>query len=242
MADYIVNVSVLKNHNMAGVTLCLKNHYGTCNSPGGLHGGDCDPYIPALNSLGPIRNKQCVNVCDALLGIYAGGPSGSPQFAANTLIISQDIVAADYWGREILEDNGCTTISDAHHIETAAGAPYYLGTNDPGQMDVQHIVEPSGIDSPVRNGVILKQNQPNPFSDRTSIGFHLPGRAVVTLAVFNPEGRRVRGLADRTVASGWHHLEWDGKTDAGRTAAPGVYYCRLRTAGFDKSVIMQKVR
>jgi uncharacterized protein (DUF362 family) len=242
LSDYIVNVSVLKNHSTAGVTLCMKNHYGTCNSPGGLHGGDCDPYIPALNSLGPINDKQCVNICDALLGIYAGGPGGSPQFAANTLIISQDIVAADYWGREILADNGCTTISDAHHIDTAAGDPYYLGTNDPGQMDVQHIVEPSGIDSPVQTDVILKQNQPNPFNDRTSIGFHLPGRAAVTLTVFNPEGRRVRGLADRTVASGWHHLEWDGKTDAGRIAAPGVYYCRLRTADFDKSVIMQKVR
>jgi uncharacterized protein (DUF362 family) len=243
MADYIVNASVLKNHNMAGVTLSMKNHYGTCNSPGSLHGGDCDPYIPELNSLGPIRDKQRVNICDALLGIYTGGPSGSPQFAANTLIISQDTVATDYWGREILEDNGCTTISDAHHIETAAGAPYNLGTNDPGQMDVQHIVEPSGIDDPAaRNGFALKQNEPNPFHDRTSIRFHVPGRAAVTLAVFNPEGRRIRQLADRTVASGWHRLDWDGRTDAGGAAAPGVYYCRLRTGDFDKSVIMQKIR
>jgi uncharacterized protein (DUF362 family) len=242
LSDYIVNASVLKNHNMAGVTMCLKNHYGTCNSPGSLHGGDCDPYIPALNALAPIRDKQCVNICDALLGIYTGGPSGSPQFAANTLIISQDIVAADYWGREILEDNGCTTIPDAHHIDTAAGAPYNLGTNDPGQMDVEHIVDPSGIDSPTRTGFILQQNQPNPFSDRTSIGFHVPGAAAVTLTVFNPEGRRVRKLADRTMASGWHRLEWDGKTDAGKIAAAGVYYCQLRTANFQKAVIMQKVK
>ncbi|MFC1800347.1 DUF362 domain-containing protein, partial [Candidatus Eisenbacteria bacterium] len=55
LADYMVNISVLKNHNMAGVTLCLKNHYGTCNSPGSLHGGYCNPYIPALNALTPIR-------------------------------------------------------------------------------------------------------------------------------------------------------------------------------------------
>lgn len=242
LSDYIVNASVLKNHNTAGVTMCLKNHYGTCNSPGSLHGGDCDPYIPALNALAPIRDKQCVNICDALLGIYTGGPSGSPQFAANTLIISQDIVAADYWGREILEDNGCTTIPDAHHIDTAAGAPYNLGTNDPGQMDVEHIVDPSGTDSPTRTGFILQQNQPNPFSDRTSVGFHVPGAAAVTLTVFNPEGRRVRKLADRTMASGWHRLEWDGKTDAGKIAAAGVYYCQLRTADFQKAVIMQKVK
>jgi len=242
-SDYIVNASVLKNHGTAGVTLSMKNHYGTCSSPGNLHGGDCDPYIPALNSLAPIRGKQCVSICDALLGIYTGGPSGSPQFAANTLIISQDTVAMDYWGREILEDNGCTTISRAHHIDTAAGDPYNLGTNDPGQMEVEHIVEPSGIDGPTQtSGYILKQNQPNPFTGRTSIRFHVPERAAITLTVFNPEGRRVRELADRTITPGWHRLEWDGRTDGGRPAAQGVYYCRLRTNGFDKSVIMQKLR
>jgi hypothetical protein len=242
MADYLINASVLKNHGMAGVTLCLKNHYGTCNNPGGLHGGDCDPYIPALNALAPINDIQSINICDALLGIYSGGPSGSPQFAANTLIISQDIVAADYWGREILEDNGCTTIATAHHVDTAAGAPHNLGTNDPGQMDVEHIVDTSGTDSPAYAGFALQQNQPNPFADRTSIGFHVPGAGAVTLTVFDPEGRRVRRLVDRTVGAGWHRMEWDGRTDAGRKAAAGVYYCQIRAAGFEKAVIMQKLR
>jgi uncharacterized protein (DUF362 family) len=242
-ADYLINASVLKNHGTAGVTLCLKNHYGTCDNPGGLHGGDCDPYIPALNALTAISSKQCVNICDALLGIYTGGPGGSPQFAANTFIISEDIVAADYWGREILEDNGCGTIGKAHHIDTAAGSPYNLGTNDPTQIDVEHIVGASGIDSPVSgNGFVLRQNQPNPFSERTSIGFHVPQAAAVTLTVYSPEGRRVRKLADGSVSPGWHHLDWDGKNDSGRSAAAGVYYCQLRTDGFEKAVIMQKLR
>jgi uncharacterized protein (DUF362 family) len=240
MADYIVNVSVLKNHSTAGVTLCMKNHYGTCNSPGSIHGGDCDPYIPALNALGAIRDKQSINICDALLGVYTGGPGGSPQFAANTFILSKDIVAADYWGREILADNGCTTISDAHHIDTAAGNPYYLGTNDPGQMDVEHIVNTSGIEpSAGGNGVILKQNSPNPFRDRTSVEFYTPRPASVTLTVFNPEGRRVRLITEREVTSGWHRAEWDGKADSGRRVAAGVYYCQLKMADSEKAVIMQ---
>jgi uncharacterized protein (DUF362 family) len=244
MSDYIVNVSVLKNHSTAGVTLCMKNHYGTCNNPGGLHGNQCDPYIPALNALDPpIRNKQCIYICDALLGIYSGGPGGSPQFAANTLIMSRDIVAADYWGREILDDNGCSTISLAHHIDTAAGHPYYLGTNDPAQMDVEHIIDASGIDSPVHNnGVILEQNRPNPFMDRTSIGFHIPRPGTVTLTVFNPEGRQVRKLVDRSLSVGWHRLEWDGRTDAGQPASAGVYYCQLKTSTFEKAMIMQMLR
>ena len=85
-------------------------------------------------------------------------------------------------------------------------------------------------------------NQPNSFTDRTSIRFHVRERAAITLTAFNPEGRRVRELADCTIAPGWHRLEWDGKTDGGRPAAQGVYYCRPRTNGLDKSVIMQKLR
>ena len=59
-ADFLINLAVLKNHGDGGVTLCMKNHYGTCNSPGNLHGGNCDPYIPALNDVTPIRSKQKV--------------------------------------------------------------------------------------------------------------------------------------------------------------------------------------
>ena len=243
MADYMVNLSVLKNHSMAGVTLCLKNHYGTCNSPGSLHGNDCDPYIPSLNALAPIRDKQKVHICDALLGIYSGGPGGSPQFAANALIMSQDIVAVDYQGREILAANGCTTLGDSHHIETAAGAPYNLGTNDPDQMDVVTITEPAGAgDGAGLSSIMLQQNHPNPFSADTRIRFYLPGPEPVSMTVYDVSGRRVRRLIDNTVDAGWHEVPWAGDTDGGRMAASGVYFCQLETRGYKKAVIMQLVK
>ncbi len=145
-ADYLINISVLKNHTNPGVTLCLKNHYGTNNSPGLMHGNNCDPYIPALNTVPPIADKQCLCICDALLGIATGGAGGYPQFAANTIIVSKDIVAVDYWGREILDANGCNTIAYAHHIDTAASVPYNLGTNDPAQMDVVNVLNPTAVE------------------------------------------------------------------------------------------------
>ena len=148
MADYIINIPVLKNHGgVAGVSLSLKNHYGTCDGPGRLHGNNGDPYIPALNSLAPIKGKQCVNVCDALVGVRSGGPGGYPQFRANKIILSQDMVATDYWGREILKDKGCTTLAKATHIDTAARI-YRLGTNDPAQMDVVRLTNPTAQTNP----------------------------------------------------------------------------------------------
>jgi uncharacterized protein (DUF362 family) len=247
MADYLVNISVLKNHGTAGVTLCLKNHYGTCNGPGSLHGNDCDPYIPALNALSPIKGKQCINICDALLGVYSGGPGGSPQFAANTIIMSQDIVAADYWGREILADNGCSTIGSAHHIDTAAQSPYSLGTNDPGQMDVVNIANPAGVDpsdttGAQQDGFVLRQNNPNPFASQTRIRFYAPKPEHVTLTVFDTQGRRVRRLLDQTVRPGWHETPWEGRNDNGRRVAGGIYLCRLRSNGTEKAIMMQALR
>jgi hypothetical protein len=45
-------------------------------------------------------------------------------------------------------------------------------------------------------------------------------------AVFDRGGRRVRTLADGE-ASGWSTVRWDGRTDEGAPACPGVYTLRL---------------
>jgi len=246
MGTHLINLSCLKNHGQSGVTHCLKNHYGTCNNPGGLHDNDCDPYIPALNALAPIRDKQFVNICDALFGIYSGGPSGNPQFAANTLVLSRDIVACDYCCREILADHGCTTLEQAHHIETAA-ATYGLGTCDPGQMDVVTIQNPSGIEAPDRlpggsANLVVEQNRPNPFGTGTEIRFYLASPGKAELDVLDVEGRSVRSLGAAALTTGWHQVPWDGRTDSGQPAAAGVYFFRVRAGGSQRAVAMRLVR
>jgi hypothetical protein len=242
-SDYLVNLSCLKNHGIAGVTLCLKNHFGTCSAPDQLHPNDCDPYAAALNSSSPIRDRQCVNIIDALFGIYTGGPTGSPQFAANSLIIGQDIVAVDYVGREMLADNGCTTTAMAHHIDAAAESPYNLGTSDPAQMDVVSISNAAGVGGGSEPAaVLLRQNSPNPFTSHTEVRFYMPRSGAAELAVYDSAGRRVRRLLGRTVEAGWHGVAWDGLNEAGKPAASGVYFCRLRTRDFKKAILMQLVR
>jgi len=160
MADFIINLSVLKNHSISGVTLSLKNHYGTVQYPSSLHGGNCDPYIPALNAIDPIKSINVINIIDALLGIKSGGPGGNPQFVANKFIISSDIVAGDYQGRKLLLENGCNTTGQATHIDTAVS--YGLGTNRPSQMDIVEILNPSLMNVLVNQpngGEILIHNQ-----------------------------------------------------------------------------------
>ena len=135
--DHLINVPVLKDHGSAGVTLSMKNHYGSVDNPGSLHGGSCDPYIGELNNLQEIKDKTKLIVLDANTGIYRGGPQGAPQFAYNSIMVGQDPVALDYQGWTILEaerKKHNQSLPQPRNIKTAAGLG--IGTNDPEKIEL----------------------------------------------------------------------------------------------------------
>jgi|GEM_PF-1233475 len=72
---------------------------------------------------------------------------------------------------------------------------------------------------------------PNPFRSTAEIRYSLGamGASPVSLEIYDPAGRIVRRLACDTQA-GPHVSVWDGRTEAGRKVAPGVYFCRLTGA------------
>ena len=244
IADYLINISILKNHGTSGVTLCMKNHYGTCSSPGSLHGGYGDPYIPALNALPVVSNKQVLHICDAIFGIISGGPSGSPQISPNKIIMSRDIVAVDYWGREILSQNGCSTIYRARHVDTAANSPYNLGTNNTDEMEVINIENPTtsigGQNDllKVPDQFMLQQNFPNPFNSSTQIKFYLTKSAHTRVEIFDSHGHPIKTLFNKEIPKGWHQIEWSRPAGI----ASGIYICRLSVGSHHKSIIMQLMK
>jgi len=140
--NHLINVPVLKDHSISGVTLSMKNHYGSVDNPGSLHGNNCDPYIADLNNTAPIKEKTRLIVLDASVGIYNGGPDGPPQFYYNSLILGQDPVALDYHCLQIIDEErkkqGLQPIANvgrpAKYIQTAAGLG--LGTMDSNEMQV----------------------------------------------------------------------------------------------------------
>ena len=69
---------------------------------------------------------------------------------------------------------------------------------------------------------------PNPFNPRTTIGFesHNPGH--VQLAVYDLAGRRVALLVSGWLGEGIHKETWNGRDNAGRSAAAGQYLVRLK--------------
>ena len=103
--DALINVPVLKDHNVSGVTAALKNYYGAIDNPSRYHGNHCNPYLADLNASPVIRQKERLVVCDALRVQYHGGPSYRPQWIwpCAGLLIGQDPVAVDRIGHDWIE-------------------------------------------------------------------------------------------------------------------------------------------
>ncbi|MBN2171137.1 MAG: hypothetical protein JW819_07460 [Candidatus Krumholzibacteriota bacterium] len=72
---------------------------------------------------------------------------------------------------------------------------------------------------------------PNPFNPATTLRFETAQAGPVTLDILAPSGRRLRRLCAGDLPAGRHELAWDGRDDAGRRLASGVYFARLSLPG-----------
>jgi len=105
LCDAVINVPVLKDHGIAGVTLAMKNFFGAIHNPNKYHINTGDPYIADLYEMEIIRRKTRLTICDALDAQYEGGPPYKPQWSwpMNGLLLAVDGVALDRVGWEIIE-------------------------------------------------------------------------------------------------------------------------------------------
>lgn len=74
----------------------------------------------------------------------------------------------------------------------------------------------------------LPQNRPNPFKLSTMIRFSLSGQYPVDIRVYDAMGKLVRTLVDQPMSDGTFEVEWQGRDNAGRALASGVYFYQLR--------------
>lgn len=94
----LINLPALKSHRLAGVTGALKNHYGSIDNPREFHDDDCcNPGIAEINNISVIREKHRLVICNALMGLWDGGPrwNMANMWMEGSLIIGEDPVAVD---------------------------------------------------------------------------------------------------------------------------------------------------
>ena len=76
----------------------------------------------------------------------------------------------------------------------------------------------------------LAQNAPNPFNSQTGLSYFLHAPGPTRVEVFALSGQRVSVLHQGPQQAGYHRLRWNGRDDAGRPVASGMYLYRLVTA------------
>ena len=74
----------------------------------------------------------------------------------------------------------------------------------------------------------LDQNYRNPFNSETVISYALPTRTTATLEVYNLVGQEVARLVYGLREAGSYTVKWDGRDNAARQLASGIYIYRLQ--------------
>jgi uncharacterized protein (DUF362 family) len=143
--DVLINVPMMKHHGSSGVTMSLKNHYGSHNNPGNHHQNNCDPHIANICSHDAIKNKTKLVVLDSLRAICNGGPSDNAKWKwiPSRILVGYDPVAIDRIGSDIMDERrlemGLKSLGNTNrHIITAANLG--IGTDDRNQIDWQKVV------------------------------------------------------------------------------------------------------
>ena len=89
----------------------------------------------------------------------------------------------------------------------------------------------------------LLPNTPNPFNPLTELSFLVSGGTEsVSLVIFDARGRKIRMLLAQPLPEGWHSVTWNGRDDAGRACASGLYHAQLRQGTLRRVMKMTLVR
>jgi hypothetical protein len=102
----------------------------------------------------------------------------------------------------------------------------------PTAVDFSQIPEAEGQNAEIAS---LRRVFPSPSAGAKRIEFWLAGRSEVRVAIFDVRGRRVRDLVRAVRGGGDHHVDWDGRDDAGLDLPGGIYFVRLEVGSFTRN-------
>jgi hypothetical protein len=249
IGDYLYDNRLLRNTGGIGFELesfpLLDDHHPTVSVSWADcdHDGDLDLYYGKtlrLNRL--LRNELDTGAhwlqvdllsgsensfaVGARLELYSGGRWQSRQTGSDEGYLSQNTLTAEF-------GLGATVLVDTLRVFWPSGTVQESLLVDVDQrINLIEPGDPVDVDSGSPRVVKLMPPHPNPFNPATEFSFVLNESGSVTLGVFDLTGRRVREFYSGVrLEVGEHHLNWDGRSDAGNLVASGVYFLRMEVDG-----------
>ncbi|MFC1493279.1 S8 family peptidase [candidate division KSB1 bacterium] len=162
---------------------------------------------------------------------------GNPQGTEYSVVIPLTGAEESIWFFFAAKDNlGKTT--------------YYPGRNKASSFQYNalddELVLPMRKDRDLENvipeNITLLQNYPNPFGNSTRLPVNLKETAEFEISIFNILGQKIRNIFSGELPPGSFTFNWDGTNESGISVGSGVYFCRMTSQGYSKTIKMVLVK
>ncbi len=187
-------------------------------------------YFPAIASDG--ASGAIITWSDARSGtisdVYAQrvNSTGTPQWTGDGVVLST--TASDKISPTIVADGAGGMIVAWQDYRSGFSDIYAQNLNASGGI-------PTAVTGPTRGpSMVVGQVYPNPFAGTASMDVELATPSAVRIDVFDVTGRRVREMK----LAGSQRVQFDGRDNAGRLLASGIYFCRVQA---DRETITRKM-
>ena len=130
------------------------------------------------------------------------------------------------WNAIVIPEGGSAILIGFEEIPESIGSP--IGMGSCGSIDENGYTP---------NSTNLKQNYPNPFNPTTTIEFDIENKGMVSLNIYNQEGKIVRNAVDNFMNAGKHSVGVDLSN-----LSAGTYYYILKVDGISEAKKMVLVK
>ncbi len=154
--DSIINVPPIKDHDLAGVTCCMKNVTFGCVEKPHINHEKVNEALAHLWSLEDVRSRVKLNIIDGSTILYDGGPKANRRALVphECIYATTDPVAMDSVAYELIENlrkqNGLRPLNDVkrgpHFLKMAADLG--LGVDDRKNIHLQTVDLPKFVGNP----------------------------------------------------------------------------------------------
>ncbi|MBN1422042.1 MAG: DUF362 domain-containing protein [Planctomycetes bacterium] len=140
----LISFGVIKDHDLSGVSIALKNLYGVIDNPNKYHDGQCDPYVADVAAFPAVRSKLRLAIADGSTAQCHAGPAFRSRYTwpYDGILIARDAVALDAIGAARIEarrkETGLPSLTEAKRPPRwlATAGRRGLGIADPARIEV----------------------------------------------------------------------------------------------------------
>jgi endoglucanase len=96
--------------------------------------------------------------------------------------------------------------------------------------------EALGIENHSEYGKLELKVVPNPMHEFTEISVVIQTESTVNVSIYAISGIKIRSFTSQNGNPGKNVFTWDGRTDSGNEAGPGLYLCKISTSAIESTV------